>query len=734
MWEQADRVRALLAQATHDRRDRTDLEHATARQLRTALLYQTVARIVKEVERAGRLTMYLLLFPGEGRDNTGLKDLNDNVLGYTLNQDFTARRQREIEAIFHPQFVVVGQDFKTALFITWEQNRAEFDRRLHLLDKALRQMLLDEYLPKSDKKAARDLEKVLKKDPDYRFDVYYGTDAAEVGPNTTDVLLAIFLLLTQAMKGAATARYVAKGRSLKIRAVKPFGRKAGPDKRADPRGKVFDQRTVLGVARTSPDIKTFVLKPPQDHVAMLEYNTIYVDTVWTVAFFRHQFAGNPDVIRDVRKKRLVPPPRPNIKLTFKAQKEILELWIVVLNLVDFVKDFLQREFARELHSQHELAVRVLDNLRDPATPVDRRQTEAFLTRDLRARKLAVLGTASEFQFYAAAADHPARIVFMMDVRDLGVDVLLMHDAALARILDGRMADRRLLEETVRATELVTEMRRFTYDQVVATFGRYHAALKRSAALRRTDGSKEAARAFRKASGPLGAFEDDVQIMLGGDEMMVAAHPRFAAYVHDIVRELSETVLGPGTVGPDARVGGKVLSIRAGVAFSLAQTPGDRRQHQLAHHKAMRLADESHGLLKDLERRDRRIERLIDKLEDNPKKKDQAPPFRKRLTELRLTKLFTRVQHGNPRVLPMRRIEPLVRALRGGRLPRRDRGLVELVDHQGNVIDHAQLVKTAEALEQAVRKKVGRDNVHVDNPPAVKVPTGGDDDDDDDDDE
>lgn len=726
-WTLADRVRRLLRQTEFSQQDRIDLERAAARQLRTAELYHDVARAIKAATTPGRLTLYVLLFPGEARDNTGLKDLNDNVLGYTLQQQYTARRQEEIKRIFHPEFVVVGQDFKTALFLTWEQSRPKYDTRLHDLDKALRKLLLEEFLPKSKKKGARDLERVLRKDPDYRFDVYYGTNGLEVGGRAADVLLTIHLLLTQALKGAATARYIAKGKTAKGAAVKQFARNAAPDKKLDPRGKGFVHREFMRTAGTAPAIKAFMLKPPHEHVNLFDYNIIYVDTVWTVAFFRHQIAGNPDVIRDVRKKKLVKPSWPNVKYTYEAQRQLLELWIVVLNLIDFIKDFVEREMGREVRDQHDLAVRVLENLRDPTKQVDRKQTERFLTRDLRGVRLAVLGTTSEFQFYADAADHAARIIFMMDIRDLGVEVLLMYESSIARMLDGKLEDERLLRETVRAADVVVRIRRATHELVIDTLRRYHDLLKRG---RGTDGSKEAARAFKKAAGRLVGFSDDVQVMLGGDEIMIATHPRFAAHVHRIVADLSETALGTKPDDPDA----PKLRIRAGVAFSHAGSSGKRRDHQLAHNKAMRLADESHGILKDLERRQRRIERLLDMLELNPNKKQDAPKFRKQLEELRLGRLFTRVRHGDPKPPAMKEIERMVSALREGKMPvPPNDNDIELIDHDGHVVDHAKLVSQAEGLEAIVRKKVGRDNVHVDNPPASKSPfgSGGDDDDDDD---
>lgn len=392
----------------------------------------------------------------------------------------------------------------------------------------------------------------------------------------------------------------------------------------------------------------------------------------------------------------------------------------MLNLLDFIKDFVAAEFPRIVRDYHDLAVAVFDNVRDPAKPVDRKQAESFLTRDLRLHQLAVLGTASEFQFYSVAADYPQRIFFVMDVRDVGVEALLLYDLSNAKILDRRLADRPLLEETIRSTDLISEMRRFTYDLVVATFGRYHAVLKHSGRLRRTDGSKEAAQAFKMAFPTLGDFSEDVQVLLGGDEVIVAAHPRFAAYVHNIVADLDQTLLGPDPVAPQGRAGSLRLGVRTGVSFSAARTPGERRQHQMSHHKAMKLADESHSLLKNLERQQRRIERLLEMLEANEKKKADIPRFRKKLEELRLTKLFTRAQHGNPTVLPMKRFEQVIAALREERIPCRQDALFEFVDFNGNVVNAGRLAKDAEALEAAVRAKVGRDNIHVDLPPAKKL--------------
>ena len=42
------------------------------------------------------MSLYVVLFPSEAKDNTGIKDLNDKVLGYQLNTKYIRRRQQEL--------------------------------------------------------------------------------------------------------------------------------------------------------------------------------------------------------------------------------------------------------------------------------------------------------------------------------------------------------------------------------------------------------------------------------------------------------------------------------------------------------------------------------------------------------------------------------------------------------------------------------------------------------------
>jgi hypothetical protein len=719
VWKLSDQIRGLVKQPQGDKASRSLLEDAAVRQLRTALLYEQVSSAYKALSvgpQQTALILYVILFPGEGRDNTGLKDLNDNVLGYTLHTRYITARQQHIRDIFKTPFAVVGQDYKTALVLAKEQdtknavkeNRTTFDKRLKKLDGVLRTELIGllKEAEKSEtyKDKAKALRDVLEKKPEYRFDIYYGVSVARVS-SLKDATVTIFLMLTEALKAAGVGRFIAKGASLKSKPVKQFVKGVDPDKKFDTRGKLFDQGQFLKASNRATAMKRFAVQQPSNDNLYLDYNHIYIDTVWTVAFWERQFVSNPDMIRDVRKKKLVEPKLPDRKQTFKAQKELLELWLVTLNILDFVKDFTITDLGDGVTPYHNDAVRVLQNVRDTGRPIDQKQLEHFLTEDVRRRRMSVLHTASEFQFYASAADHPMRIFFSLDIRDLGVEVLQLYEGSNARIGDRSLEGRRLLDETLRSTDDVVRRRRATHQFVIEVFKRHHTKLADKATWGRTGGGgrQPALKAFGSGlntNPDLPGFDEAVQVMLGGDEVFIAAHPYLAGSIHEIVSDLDS----------------KGLNMRACVAFSgtpgvpkKGQTP--REAAQESHHQAMKLADESHGVLKRFERAHRRIERLIEKLDDNPAKRADVPVFTRKLSALGLLRLFVRVHHAKTQVLTARAFAQLIQSLRAGEC----RG-IELVDFFGQEVDCDRLLKDAEALEKAVREKVGKDNVRTEPPP------------------
>lgn len=149
--------------------------------------------------------------------------------------------------------------------------------------------------------------------------------------------------------------------------------------------------------------------------------------------------------------------------------------------------------------------------------------EKVITYDVREKKIAVSDSASEFQFYAYAADYAQRIFFSMDIRDMGVELMLHYEHSNREVGYNKYRDIDLMEETFRASDAIDERKRVTYDRVVEVFKKYHDRL-----IKNPDaGTNAAQKAFGgQVKDKPGTFEEAVQIMLGGDEVYVAAHPFF----------------------------------------------------------------------------------------------------------------------------------------------------------------------------------------------------------------
>jgi hypothetical protein len=656
VWAESQRLRELIAAVREGREPgaagRTILRDALERQLPTLLLWRHVVAHRKALGTHSvsdqTATLYLIVFPGEGRDNTGLKQLNDKVLGYEINTKFIRARQKAIAEIFSgapgggPAFAAVGQDYKTASIIAVGRKREDFAKELVKLDAKLRTLLnaaLDEAEEEAKKekdekrrtareRAIKDVRKAIKNSK-YRFDFLFGAVTRRM--STFDAIETVFLLVTEALKAAGVARFIARIEPLmkflaarsEARRIAKENRTERDDKKLDNRGKAFDLDDYRRTTRVAQIIRTRMSIPPHRD-DLRDYVHIYVNGVWTFPFVifhpeEERLIANPDVVRDARKRALEAPPlKRGVKFSINDQVSLLELWLTSINVLDLIKDFLVPEFKDLLVFYHDKASTAWSEVTE-GRPIDPPRLEAVLTRDLRQgkRPLPVLGRASEFQFYAYTADHADRIFYAMDVRDLGVDLLVPYELSNDAILMRQVRDTRLMIETFWASEPINRRKRATYDAVVDLFRKAHNA--------RRDWKAESRRAFGNAGAtlvPMPAFEDSVQIMMGGDEVFVSAHPGYAGLEAEIIKALSER-----------RHKGLPLNIRVAVIYSSAfwagtqpgsaPTPEQRERNAGAHDQALGLAGGLSATLKDLERRHRRMERLLDKLLEAADKQKKA---------------------------------------------------------------------------------------------------------------
>ncbi len=734
VWERCDELKRLIDAKDKypSTNDRFTLKLHLLTQLDTLFVYWKMAAWAHLNAHAEatttNATVYILLFPGEASDNTGIKDLNDKVLGYFLNSQFIKLRQQAIKEVFEDDkkiFEVAGNTYKTATIFTIDGDQKEFTKRMISLDVRLREALMQVLelaqkapLEPAKKKAAQKLWNRLNKRKKYPFELFFGLRKLELG---RDSLENTYLLITEALKGAALARFISKGTTLQQAAAKKFVKGFVPKKKKNkPRGKEYVWQVFMKALDQAEKLKAFILGGPTLD-SQFDFRPVYIDTVWTSAFLEHKNLnwGNPDVVRDVRKKLLEPAKLRdgNIVVSFKPQKELLELWLVILNMLDFVKRFDSTEFKKEVLAYHDDSLGAFLQLGTESSEVAWPRLERLLTHDVRQKDaIAVYESASEFQFYCRAADYPERIMFNMDVRDMGVELMLDYEFWGREIGFNQYSDVDLLTATFQATDIVDQRRRQTYADVVSTFQGYYALI----AVNLRTAKKAARKAFGAATADIDfmpSFEDSVQIMLGGDEIFVAAHPLFAKYIADIIRDLDRT--------PRAHpLEASTLDLRTGISFSSAvsDSTNQRRMNQLSHQEAIKLADSSSGALKKLERKHRRIERLIEMLDANPSKATKAPPYRAALNTLGLKKVFGRTKFGDASPLAPKSFSKLIRHLANEDLERaQNTKHHDLVDFDGNVVDSVTLEADAAALEKRVEDDVGTDNTRQQPPPVNKVP-------------
>jgi hypothetical protein len=655
-------------------------------------------------------------------------------------------RNKAIQEVFSttgpgPGYTTVTQDYKTASILARGKTPVEVAKDLAVLDVKLRDALLtildvalkDKKLTPEQKaecdKLKKTLERSVRRKEVYRFDYLFGSRSKVVHGSQLD---NTFLLITEALKGAGMARCAVKSRRLS--GTKVFGkvvpRLPPTPKGQDDRGQPYDKVVHTKVSKAAPALKEFIAQSGSSEANPYFLRRIFVDKVWTDVFvvYRDLLWGNPDVIRDVRKKLLVRPKlREGIQNAFTLQRDLLEIWLTVLNLVDFVSGFLLSEYRDDtLRRYHLNASTMVDELAR-GDDVRWKALTPIITRDVRQTlPIAILGATSEFQFYAKSSDYPQQIFLTLDIRDLGVDLMLSYELSNDLIGHFKFADNALLAETLRASDHTIKRKRATYDAVLQVFRSYHGI----PALRARFAAELAMGTLTEVSGPMPPFEQSVQLMVGGDEIFVAAHPLYAVHLGSIIRDLDLMAFED-----------QELNLRAGVAFSAAERAlvagpdhgpkigaDQRKKNQIAHHEALTLSSSAPNALKPFERAHRRMERLIEKLEDSAdkKKRDLAPGYAKSLDELRLLKMYARAKHGHAKVLPKPVHAALLQALRDEKDERNllsalDKG-AELVDFTGNVVDTKKLTERFSALEAALLKAAGRDNFHVDPPPVQKPPS------------
>lgn len=754
VWAESQKLREVLERGVAGQKpwkvELQGLRNAVRRQLPSLGLFERLSLLPQAQGQSqgavagiwNDIGLYVLVFPGEAKDNTGIKDLNDRVLGYELNSHWMARRQKAVREVFWhhdnvpaPKWITVGQDYKTAYILPVGKSAKDFAADLVTLDTKLKAYLLP-ILDEAEKKARdpkdqprlkaiAELRKKLNKKAVYRFPYLYGFSFIPAYSDRTIILT--LRLITEALKAAGMARWREKRDDLSQRPVKKLASGAVLPKTRrgeDDRGLTFDNRTFLALYKFADTIKDAIQAgAPSIGVS---YNVTYVNQVWLTVILKisRKPYANPDVVRDIRKKAVVEPKiNAGLKLAFEATVEFMELWLTTINMIDYVAGFLNREFPDLLTRYHDLGLTILHDLNRPPPDhdIDFRRLTKFLTHDISQKIVrSVLGTSSEFIFYAYASDWTDQVFFSMDIRDLGVELVTHYEVASEIIIDNSLAGTDLMRATFMSGDITVQRKRVTYDMAVTVLRNYYRKLLLGGGLAQSD--QAVFKPVPLDAGRVPDFDQSVRVMLGGDEVFVAAHPAYAKYISNIVADMNAATF------LDAP-----LNLRVGVAISSAKResgqrkPGEptraqRRNNQDAHDAAITAASSTHKVLKALERQNRRIELLITKLINNKDKAKLAPDHQSDLDALGLTRLYAQVRQDNqtdPRGKRAAKLRTQIEKLDVRALATSDD--FHLFDYNGNEVDLAALTKKANQLEAAVVKDVGRDNIYVEVPLVTQMP-------------
>ncbi len=598
----------------------------------------------------------LLVFPGSTADNTGTKDLNDKVLGYSLTSEYIRKRNAAIDAVFEAEgFVMIDQDFKSSGFVPTaeasrhlldagqaqkkrsREYRERFDRGLSALDGRLRDLLLDilqnrfDEIDETHREAARTLRDRLLEDADHRFDVTYGmANPAGRGATSQDIYPPLLL----AKLNASKASYTARRRDL-IDSLLPGWH--GSD--FDRRGYAFDPATYQRLSVKAGEIR--------DEIRRHLDGQITVDGVRARVFVRvrGKLTPNRHVMRDARKGKIKPPdPSPE-----KDQLERIEGYRAIVNTMDVFESFLSGELDGEKAGQLRRATRLHEKLGRMDTDIGRGELSRVLDVDVRMERIALANRTSEYLFFTEAADHRHRVIVGLDIRDLGVDALIEYARAVDRVAEKPGTS--LLAVTLEANDPILAMKRHAVDLIVDAYGKMASKLLAADVGWLHDAAEPYNRAWAEAYGYAGGFDiladpldrsESPNYLIGGDEVILALPPAFLPLIPEFL----------GRVCPPS-----ATNTRGAVVFSDAGHPPDadpavqRRLNQHAHATALTAADKGPDILKDLERDHWRLGRKIEKIDDDAERREKQ----RRLAGLGLLRLYVEIPslYGIPDLLPSR---------------------------------------------------------------------------------
>jgi hypothetical protein len=502
-------------------------------------------------------TVITVVFPGGGE--TGIKTLNDDLVGYAINSTriIPARNRLVAETFTRHELNVVEQSYKTTTLVS-ERSPAELASQVRAalveIDAGMPAILraaLDEatttWSAKRDAAARGSDDRAnatrrLSKMAALRAKLDGGTFHAEVQVGAAEV---------QGGKDAAYDQVLAA----EMNATKAAIMTRDPQLHRTPAMDLGDARAMTF---SEADYVTFA----RETVAMRDH--LATQTLWFGGRERAVVAGDridPDILRALRKGKIDPA---TLRPEDRATLALLQRYFARVNSLDYIKHFTGADTANQAADIAE--ARALVRALESDAPLSKDAGEAI--DGILTGRAPQADTASEARFYQRAAALPDRIVLNADIRDLGLELFEGYAKAMDSIgrhgADVKTASQSASDGVVRFKQLAVERLQ----------SKYVALLRKVRDLAAARGDQSTVDALET--------ESEMLLLLGGDEITISLHPAFDTY--GVTPEVIAVLNSPSIANARVAVTRTDSTLGSGVN----------------HSAAMEAAQQGHDALKEIE--------------------------------------------------------------------------------------------------------------------------------------
>lgn len=498
---------------------------------------------------AGADAVITIVLPGGGL--TGIKTLNDKLVGYAINAgQIIPARNTLINETFSDAFSIVDQNYKSTTMVPRgdEDLAGTLREGMAAIDNGMRGILVDgldagrafwagQRTPEAGTRVAAIAQtRGLVDRDDFAFDMQVGCAGVEG-------------------EGSAAA-IGAKMNATKAAIM-------GRDREENNRLTGFNEEDFVEFCKEGHRL-----------AKALADQTITVGEHAVPLFLRAEvgFIPNPDVLRDVRKGKIT---------TQTVDEDEVERVEQFLSYIDHINafDYFKGYKGDEMEAVDDgiaSARAAVEALRDGAGDAD--TVRAVLHTAVQGGPLvAEQGTASEAMFFNRTRDVDDRIIFNMDIIDLGLDGMLGYSDTMHRVATSDDPGAMLDDASLSANNGLIDFKRQAFGQVRVEYQRF---------LRRLidDAIHEAL--FDSTDPLVVALEAEMEplMLLGGDELTISVHAAFRPLVPEMVARFAEVS-------------------RSRVAITEARNgawTGKQAKNAASHQRAMQDGDPAAGELKTYE--------------------------------------------------------------------------------------------------------------------------------------